>query len=60
MLSRNWKFKINIRKRMDSLSSTLETSENIFLFAFIPLFVSFEICICVQYFFDAVMKLEFP
>lgn len=35
------KFKIGIRKLMDSLTSKSETSKNIFLFAFILLFVSF-------------------
>ena len=36
---------------MGSLTPTSETSENVFLFAFIPSFASFEICNYVQYFF---------
>ena len=50
------KFNSALKKSMFSSISTPETSENVFLFAFIPSFVSFGICICVH-FFDAARKL---
>ena len=40
-------------------SLTAEVIENIFLFAFIPPFVSFAVCTYVQYFFVAARKLQF-
>ena len=39
---------------MDSSTLTSETSENLFLFVFISLFVYFGACIYVDHFFDAV------
>ena len=45
------KFSLGIKKCVDSLASKSETSENV-----LP-FVSFGLCIYIQYFFDAARKL---
>ena len=47
-------FNSELKKKQDSLTSTFETGENVFLFAFISLFVSFRGCVYVPFFFDLV------
>ena len=42
------------QRDMDSSTSSSETSKNVFLFVFISLFVSFEVCKNMQHFFDSV------
>ena len=42
---------LTLLKKHDSLTLTSETDENLYLFVFIS---SLEVCIYVQYFFDAV------
>ena len=46
-------FSFALKKHTDSATSTSETSENVFVFVFIS-FVSFRVCIYLQYFFEAV------
>ena len=41
---------------MDSSTSASEITENLLPLAFASSFVFFKICICVQHFFDAVVR----